>query len=223
MSMHPPPLPPDPYAVYPEVQPGEGRAGLQAAIAVWVTSGLFFLLSTCCVFGIVMLGVLPMDQLQQADETGQLADMWDEISQVRPYMPVVGAVLALFTVLPAAVMFVLGFWVKGGSRGATITALIISIIGLVAVGLMLLLTVVGMVTSGQIDLCSVTLFLGLAGCFVWCVLSLKQALSQTSPRGDVFQPMHQHPAPGPGSQTPGGQSAGGYRRSPDDDPWENSL
>ena len=219
--MHPPPLPPDPYAVYPEVQPGGGRAGLQAASAVGVTAGWFFLLSTCCVFGIVMLGVLPLDRLQQADETGQLADMWDEISQVRPYMPVVGAVLALFTVLPAAVMFVLGFWVKGGSRGATITALIISIIGLVAVGLMLLLTVVGMVSSGQIDLCSFTLFLGLAGCFVWCVLSLKQALSQTAPRGDVFQPMHQHP--GPGSQTPGGQSASGYRRSPDDDPWENSL
>lgn len=227
--MSPPPLPPDPYATYPASAPGggpAGRAGLRAAIAMWVTSSLFLIFSTCCVGGIAIMGAVPLDQIkQEMGESDQIpAEMWDQIGQVQPFMPVVAAVLALFTVLPAIVMLVLGFWVKNGSRGATITAMVFSIIALVGVGLMLLGSVASMVTTGQFDLCGTSLFMGLAAGFVWCVLSLKKALAQTRPRGDVFQPMHQHPTPAPGSPgSPGNRVPGNYGRSPDDDPWENSL
>lgn len=216
--MSPPPLPPDPYATYPAVAPHGGRAGLRAAIAVWVTSSLFLIFSTCCVGGIAIMGAVPLDQIkQEMGESDQIpAEVWDQIGQVQPFMPVVAAVMALLTVLPAIVMLVLGFWIKSGSRGATITAMIISIIALAGVGLMLLGSVASMVTTGQFDICGMSLFMGLAASFVWCVLSLKKALAEARPRGDVFQPMHQHP-------TPGSPASGNYGRSPDDDPWENSL
>ena len=80
----------------------------------------------------------------------------------------------------------------------------------------LLFSVIGMIQSGQIDICGMSLFLGLAACFVWCVISLKHALAATSAAPAAFTPMHQHPAPGSAP----GQASG---RSPDDDPWENSL
>lgn len=214
MSMSPPPLPPDPYASYPSAVPGSGRAALRASIAVWVSASLLLLFSTCCVGSIAMLGLMPLDQLKQADRSGQVpTEMWDQIGQVQPYIPVIAAGLALITVLPAIVMLVLGFSVKKGKRGATMITFVLSIIALVGVGLFVLMALVGGLTSGQVDLCSLSLFVGLAACMVWCVLSLKKALAEAGPRveGDTFQPMHQHANPA------------SPRRSVDDDPWENSL
>lgn len=212
--MSPPPLPPDPYASYPPALPGESRAGLRAAVAVWVSAGLLLVFSTCCVGSLAMVGLMPLDQLKQADQSGQVpAEMWDQIGQAQAYIPLVAGLLALVTVVPAIVMLVLGFSIKSGKRGATLTALILSIVALVGVGLMLLLAVFGSLQSGQIDICSLSLFGGLAACLVWCVTSLKKALAEAGPSfaGDVFQPMHQHP------------DRSSPRRSLDDDPWENSL
>lgn len=214
--MAPPPLPPDPYAAYPGAPGPPNNAGLKAAVAVWVTFGIFLLFSTCCVGGIAAIGFLPLDQLKQADESGAMTqEMWDEFGNVQQYMPVAAAVIALFTLVPSVVMLVLGFSVKNGSRGATITAMVISILGLVGVGLMFLGSLFNMVTTGQFDICGLSLFLGLAACFVWCILSLKAALSANPPNAGypsgAFTPMHQHGTP---SQP---------TRSPDDDPWENSL
>jgi len=217
MSMSPPPLSPDPYASYPPAGPGGHRAGLRAAVAVWVSAGLLLLFSTCCVGVIAMVGVLPMDQLRQADQSGQVpAEMWDQLGQAQPYIPLVAGGLALVTVLPAVVLLILGFSVKTGKRGATLAALVLSIVALAGVGLFAVLSAVGSLQSGQIDICSLSLFGGLAACLGWSVVSLKKALAVASDpgSGDVFQPMHQHHGP---------QNFRGDGRSVDDDPWENSL
>lgn len=207
--MSPPPLPPNPYADYPASGAGPQREGLNAAIAVWISATLFLILATCCSAVIGMIGVVPMDQFRQSPGAEDVpAEAWDQIATIQPYAAVIAIVLALLTVVPALAMIILGFSVKSSKRGATIVTLILACLALLIMGLMFLITVINMVTSGAIDICSLSLFGGMTGCWVWCVLSLKKALSVTG------QIVTDGINPGYGTN---------YGRSGDDDPWENSL
>lgn len=210
--MSPPPLPPDPYAEYPDWPPPRDGRHRHAAIAVWVSSSLLLLCSLCCVGIFTAVGFVSMDQLRQADEAGQIpAETWDEIGKAQSYMPVIAAATAVFTVLPAVVMIVLGFGVNRGKRGATVTAMVLSIAALVVIGLLFLLSLLGSVSQGGVDICGLLPMLVLGGCLVWCIVALKGALSGSRYHDGGDYPM---PGGGPGHATRGAR---------DDDPWENSL
>lgn len=205
-----PALPSEPYPPYPEMPPPRGGRHRRAAIAVWVSASLLLLGSVCCVGLFAAMGLVPLHELRSAEGMEQVpAETWDEFERARPYLPVVAAVVGLFTVLPAAALLILGFPVARGRRGATMAAFILSIAALVVLGILMLVTLLGSVTSGGGNICGLIPILALVGGMVWCVVTLKAALA-----GAGFDPVaHSDPA----HRHSGGQY------SPDDDPWEHSL
>lgn len=218
-STPPPPYPPipDPYADDPGVPyvMHDPRCR-RAAVAVWVSAGLMLLGSICCVGVMGAMGVVPLDEFRAAEGMQDVPDeLWDDFATARPYLPAMAIVTALFTVLPAMALLILGFSVKRGRRGATLWAMILSIALLAMLGLTVLMVLVGFAMSGSVDVCSLLPILGLAGAMAWAVVSLKGALAATRAGGGGYS----------GAGHSGGGHSGGGRSgmSPDDDPWEHSL
>lgn len=213
--MAPPPLPPDPYANYPGI-PGapQNRAGVTASLAVWISAALLLISSTCCACVMGSMGVMPLDELKQSAGSEDIPpELWDQIGASQPYLATVGVVVTVLLVVPAVVMLVLGFGVRQGRRGPTLAALGLAIGAAIVHGALTIAWVVVMLRMGLIDVCSLGLLLLIEASLVWCILSLKKALTQIDPvyGNQAFAPMHQHGTP---SQP---------TRPYDDDPWENSL
>ncbi|MEM7626446.1 MAG: hypothetical protein AAF333_12690 [Planctomycetota bacterium] len=191
----------DPYS-YPYAAPHYSRA----AVAVWTSAGLLLIFSVCCVSLITMLAVIPVGELKQMDEAGDVsAEDWNQLAQAQPYMPAMALATAVFTILPAVALIVLGFYVRGGRRGAAVTAQVICWVPFGLVILQVVLSLPSVPTAGAAGILGLLPSLALGGVLFWAIKSLRQA--QRTPAPAAYG-------------TPGTPPRG---VSPDDDPWEHLL
>ncbi|MEM6459279.1 MAG: hypothetical protein AAF710_07805 [Planctomycetota bacterium] len=156
--------------------PDDGDSGAygRAAVSVWVAAGLWLAVAGCCVLGVAVVGLVPLDEVRQQDTGGQVPpEVWDQLGQAQPVLPAAAAVIGLLTLVPAVVAVVLGFRVRRGGRGATRTCLVLAWIGLAVLGVSLLLSLPTVLRGG---VCNVLFTAGLTAVFVWCVVSLHRAL-----------------------------------------------
>ncbi|MEM9882266.1 MAG: hypothetical protein AAF800_05045 [Planctomycetota bacterium] len=146
----------------------------RAAVSVWVAASLWLAVAGCCVLGVAVVGVVPLDEVRQQDTGGQVPpEVWDQLGRTQPVLPAAAAVIGVVTLAPAVVAVVLGFRVRRGDRGATRTCLVLAWVALGVLGVSLLLSLPGVVRGG---VCNVLFTAGLTAVFVWCVMSLHRAL-----------------------------------------------
>lgn len=178
----------------------------RAALAVWVSAGLLLVLSVCCVGGMTMLAVVPLNDLKQMEGMEEVpAETWKQMEQAQPQMAGKAVAAAFTTLLPALTLLVLGFFVRNGRRGATITAQVLCWIVLTLLTLNLVFSLPAMTTAGVAGVLGLLTALALGGVLFWAIKSLRLALRSPAPgAADAFD----HP-PRVGS--------------PDDDPWEHLL
>ena len=195
----------DPYAY-----DTAGSPHARAAVAVWVSAGLLFVLSVCCAGMFGMLGAIPIGELKQMDEAGEVPpEMWDQLAEAQPHMPAVAVGLAVVTMLPAIALLILGFYVRGGRRGAMIAAQAICWVPFGLLVIYVLLSLPAVATTGVAGVVGLLPSLAVGGVLFWAIRSLRYALRS--------------PVSAPGS--PDALPPQVHRRgnSPDDDPWEHLL
>lgn len=148
----------------------------RAALATWVSGGVLLLLSTCCVGSLMLLGGSSMTELQQLDRDGQLPEeAWRQLQQIKPYLPVISAVLAATTMLPAAALLVLGFAVRKGAAGPTKAAWLICWAALILVGLNIFFSLPAVISSGPGGLLNLLPSIALGMLLWWAVTSLRRS------------------------------------------------
>jgi hypothetical protein len=148
----------------------------RAALFTWISGVVLLLLSTCCVGSMLALAAMPLDEVRQMDREGQLpAEAWDQLKQIKPYLPTAAAVLAVVGILPAAALIVLGFGVRRGKRGMTTAAWVIAWVALGLTGLNLLLSLPAVATTGASGLINLLPSVALAALLWWTVRWLAAA------------------------------------------------
>ncbi len=174
------------------------EAARRAGRVVWIAAGVLLLGSMCCVSSFAVLGFTSLDQLRAQDTDGNVpAEAWEEMARLRPYFPVVAGVIALLTLLPAAVLLVLGFSIRRGSRGAMRAAYYVTAIPLGTLALMLVLMLLGIATQGAAALFNALPVMALVALLLWAFITLRRTLNA------------------PAEPLPYGDDGG--------DPWEHSL
>ena len=210
--MPPPPLPPDPYGDYYGTSPvlSGSRQSLIAAISTWISGVLLLLLSTCCVSSLVYVSTFSVDQLQQIFATEDLPeDYWENYSSFKSSLPVIIGLVAILTVIPSILLLILGFGVKKNNRLATVCSLIITSLALLIFGLFSVAGFFSVLATGQRDWSPILVMLLLCVILLWSVTALIKSLTQANRMTSSHQYAH--------------VATENMNRSPDDDPWENSL
>lgn len=120
--------PPDDWQMpYDPPPPGPTGAGAAAAVYVWLCAGVGLVMSGCCGIGGAFFALVPTDEMMR--QLPPDAPNRDQIVQMLPMLPTIGVVMAVIAVVmmlvPALLLGVLGFKVRNGGRGATITAMIV--------------------------------------------------------------------------------------------------
>ncbi|MEL7087076.1 MAG: hypothetical protein AAGL98_01315, partial [Planctomycetota bacterium] len=151
-----------------------------------------------------MLAAVPIGEMKRMEGMEDVpAETWKQMGQIQPYMAGAAVATTVLTVLPAAALLVLGFFVRRGRRGAAVAAQVLCWIpfGLVIVNLVLSLPAVA--TTGVAGVLGLLPSLALGGVLLWAIKSLRAALRSPDP-DDAFDHPPRH-------------------GSPDDDPWEHLL
>jgi len=203
-TLPPPPDPTDPAwaEAYPQAPPTHRKA----AIAVWVTAGVLLLFSTCCVGSLLMIGLMPIEELRAADTADQIpAEAWDQITQIRsaPEFKIIAIVLTLVVFAPAVALLVLGFSVRQGKPVATRVAYWITLVLSVVVGLSIVVSLPNLLRLGPSAIVDLLPSAALLGLLIWCTKTLQRSRAHPAAHLD----------------TQGSTEAA----SPDDDPWEHML
>ena len=161
----PPPQGPLGYSPYPH-RPSFGPAG-RAAVVLWILGGIGSLCGVCFASA---TWIIPMDQivtqLKQSLPQEQLKQLGNiDLAQAARVFYTVAGILFLLT---SIALITLGMFVRRGSRGATITALVV---GIIIVGWCVLCVLVGIVQSITIS----PVLLG--GVLIWLVVGSGMGLA----------------------------------------------
>ncbi len=189
----------DPYRADP---PAPRDAFRRAARALWVTGTLFALLGGACGLMFAAVGATPFDQLVAQGEGRFTPEQIDTLRGLHPLLLGVAAALGLVLFLPGLVMLVLGFFVRRGSRFATVAALTVTILELLLIAFAGLSSIVNAVLTADLAaaLTAIVMFGVPVALLVWTTLRLLQARRALNARGHGDD--HPHP---------------------DDDPWETAI
>jgi len=136
----------------------------RAAVAVWVAGGLDLLVFGFC--GIFFLfGALLIPDAQLARAPGAEAF---NAAQLRAMLWAVVVLVTLFMVAPGVVLLLLGFYVRRGKRWASLTAAIILFSQAALMGLLLMLDLLGALSTGQV--LAVVVHLAVLGPLTWLLV-----------------------------------------------------
>jgi hypothetical protein len=154
----------------------------QASLFVWLTAAVNVLLFGCCSGVAAMFATIPTEQLTQSlQERHVSAAQIEQVVQVQPAMPILAAAMFLLFVLPGIALFVLGFPIRRGRRGAATAASVILWIMVALFTLMLLANIAGAITEGAVG--SAVLYLLLLGALIALLLVTLNKLARAR-RGD---------------------------------------
>lgn len=151
--------PGDWQTAYAPQDPGLNPAGGKAAMYLWLSAGLQFLLSCCC--GLTGLGLMVMSNAEIIKNLPQDFPNREEAIRMLPYMgPVmaIGSVVLLF--LPALILGILAFRVRSGGRVASIVALVILSIQCVGLALMILNYVIALMAFQSVAILFMLVVMG---------------------------------------------------------------
>ncbi|QQE11489.1 hypothetical protein JD969_18650 [Planctomycetota bacterium] len=139
------------------INPGQGPSFSRlnphakiASIVLWILSPLTILVFGCCSFAFLAFGVLSESELNNIFQP-QIAEMPEEQAQLiqqmldmvfasQSYLPVIAVIIFVLTVVPAIINIILPFYIQKGSRKATITSLVLSILLALITGVLTLLS-----------------------------------------------------------------------------------
>jgi len=148
--------PPGDWQTPPSYAPPEpGISGEQAAVWQWVCSAALLLLSCCCGFVAGGMMIISPEELMQ-----QMPPDLPNREQVRQFLPYMGPIIAVGTVVvllvPAIVLGVLSFYVRSASRPAAIVSMAILGMQSILIGGMALISAINILITRSIpDLLSV--------------------------------------------------------------------
>ena len=163
--------------------PGPTGAGAAAAGYVWLCAALGLVMSGCCGIGGVIFALVPADEVMR--QLPQDAPNREQVVQMLPMLPTIGTVMAVAAVvlmlLPALLLAVLGFKVRSGGRGASITAMIVLGVQGLALVFVLLMSLTGLLVTRVVavaDLVFIALTAGVLLLVGVTIAKLRASLSQ---------------------------------------------
>lgn len=166
---------------YAPQDPGPNPAGGKAAVYLWFSAGLQFVISCCC--GLTGLGLMLMSNAEIMENMPRDIPNREEALKMLPYMGpamAIGSVVLLF--LPALVLSILAFWVRSGGRAATIIALLILSIQCLGLGLMILNYIIALLTFQSVAILFMLAVMGaIMALFVKTGVELINVLRQPTP------------------------------------------
>lgn len=165
--------------------PGPTGAGAAVSVYVWLCAGVGLVMSGCCVLNAVGLMFVHTTELM-----GQLPPDMPNREQVAQMVTVMGPILAIASVLllliPSLVVAVLGFKVRSGSRGGTLTALIILAVQGAVLALILLVSLMGLAITRSLAGLIVIVLIG--GALLLIGVTIAKLWAALNPR-DAGPPM----------------------------------